>query len=762
VNSKPGRNEPCPCGSGKKYKRCCGQELAARPAQAALHPNEVAALVALVNQGRFYEAEQRARVLVDAHPHVGMLWKILSVALLRQGKDALPALRQTTLLMPDDAEAHGNLGSALHDQGQWQEALMSLRRALEIEPHDVGALIDAANAARAIGGTREAVGLYQRALAINPRLLEAHNDLGNTLLELGQHEGAVDCYRRALDIDPDDARVHSNLANALRQLKRPDEAIASCHRAIALDPTIDEPHNTLGRALSALGRLEEAVASYRQALTLNARYVEALDNLGNALRDLGELQQAVMSFRQAVELEPERAATHYNLGNALLDCGWLDQAAESYARALALQPRDGPAHVTLSMVLRRQGRAAEADASCRAALAIQPDSCEALSFLGELCADRGQFAEAEALFQRAIAIDPDFPDPWSGIPTLRKMTRDDTAWLRGTENLVAKRLPLRREIGLRFALGKYFDDVEQYEHAFGHYRQANELTKRYGSHYDDAALTQRVDRIIDDFDSPWMQQCQAHGSDSERPVFIVGMPRSGTTLTEQILASHPGVFGAGELTFWDTAFAAYEAAGMKSGIAGAPAAGTPAAAGLIPRMASAYLDRLTTLTGSALRVVDKMPANFMNVGLIHAAFPRARIIHLRRHPIDTCLSIYFQYFSNTHPYANDLDSLAHYYTEYSRIMDHWRASLPTALLEIPYEALIEDQEGWTRRMLDFVGLPWDPRCLDFHRTNRVVITTSKWQVRQKIHSSSAGRWKNYERHVGPLRRLMNLTSAIDR
>jgi hypothetical protein len=174
-------------------------------------------------------------------------------------------------------------------------------------------------------------------------------------------------------------------------------------------------------------------------------------------------------------------------------------------------------------------------------------------------------------------------------------------------------------------------------------------------------------------------------------------------------------------------------------------------------MARDYLARLTAMCGGALRVVDKMPANFLYAGLIHAAFPRARIIHMQRHPLDTCLSIYFQNFFNMGPYANDFDNLAHYYGEYVRITDHWRAVLPaTTLLEIPYEALIEDQEGWTRRMLDFIGLPWDPKCLDFHQTERVVITASRWQVRQKINAASAGRWRNYEKFVGPLQRVMNL------
>jgi hypothetical protein len=310
--------------------------------------------------------------------------------------------------------------------------------------------------------------------------------------------------------------------------------------------------------------------------------------------------------------------------------------------------------------------------------------------------------------------------------------------------LLGKRLPLGHEISLHYALGKYFNDVEQYDDAFGHYREANELCKRHGSQYHAAKLTRRVDDIIRSFDAAFIRRNWTDASDSELPVLIVGMPRSGTSLTEQILASHPAAFGAGEVTFWDTAFLAYQRAGR----AGADA-------GVLPRMASKYLEHLTPPTGEVLRVVDKMPANFWYAGLIHAVFPHARIIHMRRHPLDTCLSIYFQNFFNMDPYANDLHSLAHYYREYVRITDHWRAVLPAeTLLEVPYEELIEDQQGWTRRMLEFIGLPWHPRCMDFHLTERVVITASKWQVRQKMHRSSVGRWRHYEKFLAPLQDLL--------
>jgi tetratricopeptide (TPR) repeat protein len=746
---KPGRNDPCSCGSGKKYKRCCGLLAAALPHTQVLTPNEIGALVALVNAGRLSDAEDRARELLGAHPEAGMLWKILGVALMRQGKDALQALRRTAQLLPEDAEAHGNLGAALHDQALWAEALLSLRRALALQPRSVDVLVDAADALKALGEIREAVSLYERALQENPRLLEARNNLGNAFLELGQYADAAACYRVALEIKPDDAQVLCNLGNALRQLGLLDEAIASIQRALALDPGLSVAHNNLGLALTAQGQREQAVTSYRQALTLNPRYLEALNNLGNVLSDLGERREAVAVFRGAIELDPARAESHCNLGNVLFEFRRFAEAVASFRRALALEPDYALAHLGLGAALRMQGHAPDAEESCQAVLAIDPASAAAISLLGELLADRGQFSKAEELFKRAIALDADFAFAYFSIATNRKMTREDHAWLQGTQALLARSLPLRHEISLRYALGKYFDDVKQYDEAFSSYRQANELTRRYGSRYDRTGLSERVDRIIKGFDAAQIRRFQASGNASERPVFIVGMPRSGTTLTEQILASHPAVFGAGELTFWQSALTAYESAEVAGG----------EGATLIPGMARDYLKRLTALSADAERVVDKMPLNFMSVGLISAAFPQARIIHLKRHPIDTCLSIYFQYFSHLHPYANDFDNLAHYYGEYVRMTDHWRAVLPaTTLLEVPYEALIEDQEGWTRRMLEFIGLPWDAKCLDFHQTDRVVITLSKWQVRQKIHATSAGRWRNYEKFLGPLQDLMNSTA----
>ena len=709
------------------------------------NPLEIAALVELVNRGRLADAEARARALLRLTPRVGIVWKILSVALLRQGRDALQEMVFAAELMPDDAEAHHNLAAALNERGKWVEGLACLERALSLAPRDVDVMVDTGDTLRALRRPAEAVALYQRALAADSRRADAHNNLGNAYLELGRYAEAVDCYRAAGKLRPDAVEVLGNLGVALRHLGRTDEALAATRRALALEPRLAVAHDNLGALLLAGGQRDAAIASFRKAVELQPGFVDALNHLGGALRDEGQRAEAVVLHRRATEADPASVESHWMLGTALFDLKQTREAIESFRRALELDPRFAPAHLGLGMALRQQRRPVEAEASCRDALAVDPDYVDALAFLGELEADHGRFAEAESLFRRAIALQPDFAAAYFSIASHRRMTEEDHEWLAGAQALAAKALPLGQRISLEYALGKYWDDTRDYDRAFASYRQANELTKRYGASYDRDRLERTVDRLIERFDADFLRSLEPFGSPSELPVLVVGMPRSGTSLAEQILASHPDAAGAGEVAFWDRAYGAFGKAGFDA----------EAAARVLPDVARDYLAVLREATGGAERVVDKMPANFLYLGLVHAAFPRARILHMRRHPLDTCLSIYFQNFFGMGPYANDLDNLAHYYEQYTRVTRHWRAVLPAeALLEVPYEALIEDQEGWTRRMLEFVGLPWDPKCLDFHQTDRVVITASKWQVRQKIHAASAGRWRHYEGHVAPLRRLL--------
>jgi hypothetical protein len=332
------------------------------------------------------------------------------------------------------------------------------------------------------------------------------------------------------------------------------------------------------------------------------------------------------------------------------------------------------------------------------------------------------------------------------------MTGADDDWAAEAQRIAAKPLRARDEIHLRYAIGKYFDDVKNFEQAFINYRRANELAKLSRASHDREQVKRAFDAIAQHYDRAWVEQARNWGSPSIRPVFVVGMPRSGTSLAEQILASHPRVFGAGELPYWQNAAARMAASAPRD------EPGESASRAL----AENYMRLLTDMSTDAERVVDKMPGNFIHLGLIHAALPQARIVHLQRNPLDTCLSIYFQNFHRAHTYANDLEDLAHYYSEYLRIMEHWRSVLPAdAILDVPYESLVDEQEVWSRKMIEFIGLSWDPACIDFHKTSRRVNTFSKWQVRQKISRSSVERWRNYAPFIRPLMRLAEAPALVD-
>jgi tetratricopeptide (TPR) repeat protein len=701
-----------------------------------------ARLVNLLNQQRLPEAEAGARAALGTEASSGILWKILSVALVRQNKDALAALRRAADLLPDDLEAQSNLASALHERGEWAAALPYLQRISSAQPGNSDVLVELADCLRGVGRAPEAVSLYERAIMIEPRSAMAHNNLGNALLELGEHARAVACFQRTSHLKPMDAAVLTNLSISLRRASRSEEALAAAQQATSLAPQFGAAHREVGLALAALGRRQSGLDSLQRALRLSPADAAICSGIGNVLRDMGNPLQGLKFYLRAVELEPDHPSHLCNLGNALFEAQKIDESVLRFSQALELHKDYAPAHLGMALVFRQQRRPAEARASCLAALTIDPHFPEALSFLGELEADEGRFEEAERLFRQVLSIRPHFVFATAGLATLKRMTAQEADGL--VRLLREKTVSMGEEISLRHALGSYYDGCGRYDEAFAEYAHANELTKRRQPAYEPGKVTRRVDRIIEDF-AAFDDRSHFGSAPPPTPIFIIGMPRSGTSLAEQILASHPEIFGGGEIVFWSAACDAWFETRRRE----------EQPEPLLQRYAADYLVKLRTLRTNARLVVDKMPVNFLYAGLIHAALPHARFIHLQRHPIDTCLSIYFQNFYNIGPYASDLDAMAHYYAEYSRIMAHWRAVLPPAtLLEVPYESLVSDPEPWTRRMLDFVGVSWDSQCLEFNKVERSVITASRWQVRQKIHTQSISRWRRYEKYVSPLHTLI--------
>ncbi len=780
----PERNAPCPCGSGRKYKHCCGRAAAAAPVAGSPAP-DLARAWTLLSSGRAVEAENECGRVLAREPMLGQAYVCLALARQGQGKDPLGALesasgclpgdaqvhyllgqlleerglveravrslQRATELRPDFAEAHNDLGHALLQLGQAEAAIASCRRALELQPRFAAALGNLANAERARGALAAAIDGYRRLLALEPGLAAAHRNLGSALLESGDREGGIESLRRALELRPDFADAVAQLARALLAAGRGAEAIPHYDRLLARRPDV-ETLNDAGTLLFGQGRYQAAAGRFREALALAPDDARLHANLGLAVHCLGDFPEAIEQSRRAVELDPRLPQAYLHLGNALFATYALDAADTAYRAGLDVAPDHAGLHAAKAMVARALGRLAEADASARRALELRPGAADTIALLGSLAIDHGRFDEAESLLRQALAIDPELPEALTSLTAVRRMTPADAPWRDAAERALARGLPVAHASNLHHALGKYHEDVGDREAAFEQHRAGNELSRRSRARYDRAEMTLRVTRILEAFDRSALAALRPGGLASERPVFVVGMPRSGTSLTEQILASHPQVHGAGELLYWN--FAADEER------AASPAQRAATIAGL----GRTYLDALGTLAPQAARVIDKLPVNFRHLGLIHAALPGARFIHMDRNPLDTCLSIYFQGFSAAHPYATDFGDLAHYYREYRRLMAHWRVTLPLeTLLEVRYEELVEDPEGQTRRMLAHIGMPWEPRCLEFYSTDRPVLTASNWQVRQPIGKGSVARWRRFEKFVGPLREALgDDATAADR
>lgn len=505
----------------------------------------------------------------------------------------------------------------------------------------------------------------------------------------------------------------------------------------------------LGEAdsLFAQGKYAETAKRLEEAVILDSRRAEVLAKLGAVLCCLGRFGEAETVIRRAIELKPNFAAAHLNLGTLLRDKGEFAASETALRRAVKQDSKDVQALASLGLTLGMRGRLREAREYFERALRMKPRDAATLASLGWLAGIEGRFEDAEKCHRAALETNPRHPGAWALLAGLRRMTDADKDWQQGVERTLAEGVPAVEELKLRYAMGKYFDDLGKHSRAFEQYKRANELQKLLVAPYDHAARTKFVDEMISGYTTERLARAAKGASESARPVFVTGMMRSGTSLVEQIIASHPQALGAGELDFWNVA-ARKQREVTDKGL------DEP----LARKLGESYLKVLEQHSSSAVRIVDKSTFNTDHLGLIHQVLPRARIIYVLRDPIDNCLSCYFQDFANAASFTMDLSDLAHYYREHHRLLAHWRAALPEgALLVVPYAELIAEPETWSRRIIEFAGLEWDSRCLEFHKTQRSVLTASSWQVRQPIYSRSVGRWRNYEKFIRPLLELRQLT-----
>jgi tetratricopeptide (TPR) repeat protein len=517
-------------------------------------------------------------------------------------------------------------------------------------------------------------------------------------------------------------------------------------QVLAQQPANFDALHLLGVARAQQGQYDEARRLIAKALALNPRDAGALSNLGNVLSELDRPAEAVESLKRALALKPDYVEAIYNLGNALSKARRYDEAVEAYRDALRRRPALLPAEFALVEALRQLNRADEALALLQQILDREPQSSNAYNRRGVILRELGRPEEALAAFDASIALDPTQTEPYLALVSLKGVSVDDPRI--GAMERLAERsdLPPERRGPLSFALSQAYERAGRYEEFFRHLLEGNRL-RRSLVNYDERPARRRFERLRQIFTAELLAEKRGLGAGSEVPIFVLGFPRSGTTLVEQILASHPAVHGAGELVIMGE---------IAAGLTGRETLYFPECmpflgADALARAGEAYLARLQRLAPEAERITDKMPDNYMFVGLIHLILPRARIIHLRRDPLDVCLSCFGQHFEGEINYSYDLSELGRYHRMYLDLMEHWRRVLPQgAMLEVQYESVVEDIESEARRILDYCGLSWDPRCIAFHETDRVIRTASVDQVRRPIYRSSMQRWRHYEAQLAPL------------
>ena len=534
----------------------------------------------------------------------------------------------------------------------------------------------------------------------------------------GAGDEAIAWLHKAVALQPDFGAAQANLGLLLVALRRHAEAEPHLRMAVALMPPDAALRNALGVAQEALRRYADAEASYRGALQADPGLAEAHANLGNCLRRLGRMYEAEAHFVRAIELKPEYAVAHFNLGVLLQD-------REEFERAIA---------------------------EYRQATAHRPDFVEALNNLGSCLRMQGFVDEARTVFERILELRPTQIEAHCNLAQYKTYRVGDPQ----IEQFLSQRhrlesLPHEGQVRYWFTVGKMLEDIGRHDESFAAYAQGNRA-KHELTPWDEAAHLDLQRRIIATFSRERLaRHAVTSTAEGPTPIFIVGMPRSGTSLLEQVLATLPGIHGAGEITWLSEtlhdAAKDFGASDFKF-----PESLESAGDAQLLELGRLYIERIRELAPDSSHVVDKLPDNFQHIGLIHLMLPNARIVHAMRDPMDSCFSCFSRLFiANNLGYTYNLGAVGRYWVSYHELMAHWRQVLPEGrILDVPYESMVSDFENQARRLVEYLGLPWDERCLGFHNNRRVVKTASVAQVRRPIYKTSVARWKHYEAHLGEL------------
>lgn len=557
---------------------------------------------------------------------------------------------------------------------------------------------------------------------------------------------ALEIYRQLCESDPKDAESWFMAGALYGRMGRIAEAEAALRKALELQPKLAAAYLNLGQALELQGRVDEAELQYTRFVELQPNSADGHDALGRLSQLRGDLRSAIVHHQKAIQLNSSRAATYLSLARAHQQLGDLDTAADNIGQALRLDINNASAYYDLAVVRIDQGRYEEALENIRHALQLNVDYVQAKAVEAYILEHQRDYQGALDCLRPLLDRYPDNPEVALVYERLCHFTGDYEGAITRLDGLLAKDgLSADHRSQIHFRLGYLYDKRGEYAKAFAQFQAGNRLKP---VHFDTREWEARITGLIDTFNHQAMLRAPRAGNCSERPIFIVGMPRSGTTLVEQMLSMLPDVAAAGELADIGVMARALEAMLANTSPINDITQVTREQCDVL---AQRYLDKLNGKYPQAVRVTDKMPENFLHLGMIALLFPMARVIHCVRDPLDTSLSCYFQKFTGEHPYAYDLANLGAYYRQYQRLMIHWEGVLDIPIFDVRYEDLVGNPGKLGRAMVEFCGLKWDERCLEFYKGEHLSATASFQQVRQPIYSSSIGRWQHYEEYLQPLR-----------
>lgn len=644
--------------------------------------------------------------------------------------------RKAAALAPDTPEAWLNLGAAIVKQGRLGEAAECWEKALEIKPDFAFAWSNLGNVLRDMGHLEDSEEKCRKALECDPNYVQAMNNLGNALLDQGHTEEAEEQYRKAVAIKPDYAEAHSNLAISLIRQSRYEEAILHGRYAISFQPDYLDALINLGNAYAALGHTDEAEKTIQRAVRLKPDSAEAHIDLADILFMKDRYGDAEIELNRAQKLTPDSPRIHLKLSNVLERGNKIDEALKAIDKAVELNPEMPEAWLRKGSICHIANRIEDAREHFSKALAMNEDMPLALISMAELDLSLGNIDAARERIEKAQKFAPNNPSLYHTISKYKTFTEDDPDFQQMVRlEKDVERFGLDHASVLNFALFSAYENIGDYDKAFAHLAKGN-ACKRKLIPYDRTQQAENFKALQASYSREALDSLKGKGFQSELPVFIVGMPRSGTTLTEQIISAHPDAFGAGELleiSQTDTEFG-------------------PLNAETAHKMGKWYVGQVKKRdpSGKAKRITDKMPGNFSNTGKIAIILPDSRIIHCRRDPVDTCLSCFKQNFARGQYWSYDLAELADYYNRYLDLMDYWRDVLPDRLMEIDYEETVNNFEPQARALVGHAGLDWNDSCLKPHKQKRAVLTASKMQVIKPVYKTSVKSWQRYEKQLAPL------------